>query len=356
MRGLGRAALLAAFAAGAMAPAGAAVAAPVSAAPAAASWQIDLKVTGSSMPQFTAVTAGGATSAWAFEAAGSAAPKAYQFDGSGWTAQPFPDPKGDQVFSASADSPTDAWAFSFQDRVLHYDGSNWTIVKRFAKPVESGLAISSSNVWVFGQSFAPELGTWHYNGATWTKVSSGGGLNGASALSANSIWAYGGTNVAHWNGSTWKKTSVKSLIPKNGEFTRWQVTGIVPISSASVYAIASGGKQDVGGPIAVLHYNGHAWTRLVLTRAAGGPVGVSGDGSGGLWIPTLAYNSPGQSGMDHFAHGALHVTTLPYAPAHLFLYGVATAPHGKVAFTVGFYHKQKFDPTATTAVILRYGS
>jgi len=351
MRKLSLTALLAAAAvAVAAAPAGAASAG--ARAPAGSSWQIAVKVAGPGFPSFTAVTAASATSAWTFETAGTAAPRAYQLSGSTWTAQPFPDPAGDSVSSASSSSSDNVWAFTFQGRVLHYDGTSWTIVKNFGKVIESGLAISSSDVWVFGQSFAPALGTWRYNGSTWTKVSSGAGLGHASALSANSVWACGGTDVAHWNGSTWKKTSVAHLLPKNTELSHSFVADVYAASSKSVYAVASGGRQDEGGPLVLLHYNGSTWRRLALNAKLGGPVAVVPDGSGGLWIPVVI--GQGISSMEHYAGGVLKSVSLPYAPPHLSLSAAANARNSHAALTVGFYRKS-FSATTSTAVILRYG-
>jgi hypothetical protein len=327
------------------------VAAPAGA---AQSWQISLKVTGSSFPAFTAVTASSSSDAWAFSNPGNAAPGAYWYDGSTWSKAPsFPDPKGDQVISASSSSSGNVWAFTFQGRVLHYNGSNWSVVKKFSKPIESGLAISSTNVWVFGNEFGDALGTWHYNGGNWTRSSSGSGLSGGYALSAGSIWAYGGADVAHWNGVTWKKTSLAHLLPKKTEFSRWAVAGIYAASAKNVYAVASGDTQDEGGPVGLLHYNGSKWTRLFRSTKAGGPIAIVPDGNGGLWIP-VAFGQ-GESSMDHWSGGAMHSVTLPYSPAHLVLFGAANGPGSKNAITVGFYRKS-FSSVTSTAVILRYGS
>jgi hypothetical protein len=70
-------------------------------------------------------------------------------------------------------------------------------------------------VWVFGQPYFPGagLGAWHYNGHTWSRVASGHGLQGGSALGADDIWAFDGADVAHWNGSIWSRTSVAHLLP-----------------------------------------------------------------------------------------------------------------------------------------------
>ncbi len=69
--------------------------------------------------------------------------------------------------------------------------------------------LNPSDVWVFGQPFVPgnNLGAWHYNGHTWSRVAGGGGLEGGSALSPSNIWAFDGVDVAHWNGQAWSRTS-----------------------------------------------------------------------------------------------------------------------------------------------------
>ena len=48
------------------------------------------------------------------------------------------------------------------------------------------VALGPSNVWVFGGSgFGPGLGTWHFNGRSWSQWHGNAvGLQGGSALSA----------------------------------------------------------------------------------------------------------------------------------------------------------------------------
>jgi hypothetical protein len=59
---------------------------------------------------------------------------------------------------------------------------------------------------VFGQpGIIEQLGAWHYNGHTWSRVAKN--IDGGSALAPNDVWAFSGTNVTHWNGRTWASTS-----------------------------------------------------------------------------------------------------------------------------------------------------
>src|SRR5258708_9568688 len=258
--------LPAAAAAGALAvaPAGcgtmaSGVAPPASAAaPAAASWHLAFQVPGPNFPEFTAATATSGGSAWAFEVQGSKAPAAYQLSGSTWSRRAFPAKAGDSVIAASSSSAPNVWAFTFQGQVLRFDGHSWAKVKKFSKSTGSGLAVSTNDVWAFGPMGA---GTWHFNGHGWARVASGTRPARARRLSASSIWGYGGTDVAHWNGHTWAKTSVAALLPKNTLLSHSFVAEIYAASASSVYAIGSGGRQDEGGPLVLLHYNSSARRR-----------------------------------------------------------------------------------------------
>lgn len=313
------------------------------------SWHTAFTVSGSGFHEFTAVTATSASSAWAFEVAGNKAPVAYQLSGSSWKSHAFPARSGDIVTAAASSSASNVWAFTFQGQVLRFNGSSWAAVKKFSKPLNSGVALSSTDVWVFGAT-----GTWHYNGHSWTHFTSGSGLNGGSALSASSIWAYGGTSVAHWNGSTWTKTSVAGLLPKNTELSHSFMAGIYAASASNVYAVGSGGRQDEGGPLVLLHYNGHVWSRVAENTSLGDPQAVIPDGSGGLWIPVRT-GFPGDGSMEHYSHGTLSSVKLPFSPPHLLLFGAAIGAHTTAALAVG-YSRTSFNAKTTTAVIFRYGT
>lgn len=327
------------------------VAAPVIAqasgtAPQAASWKISKKVTGPNFPTFTAATVTSATSAWAFFEQGTATPSAWQFNGSTWSTQTFPDVASDDVLGASSSSASNSWAVTFKGNVLQYNGIKWTKIKHFGKSLDWVVTTSSTNVWVFSGST-----TWHLSGSTWTTSASGSGLYGASALSASNIWAASQTGVAHWNGSSWRKTSLKSLLPKNTTLSRSFVGSVYAASAKSVYAFASGGRQDEGGPLVLLHYNGSKWSKLGEVKSLGNPLQGFGDGSGGVWIPVNT-GFPGSSSMEHYTHGSLHNVALPYSPHHLLLFGASAAKNGAGAVVTGF-NRKSFSSSTVTAVILR---
>ena len=353
-----RPARLAVTAAAAITAAGAGFAAPAlasggqaSAAPGAAqSWHISYRVASSGFPSFTAAAATGTASAWAFDSSGTNPPGAYQFSASHWTKRSFPGKGSDFVTSASASSTSNVWAFTFDGAVLRYNGHAWSQVKKFGREVDSGLTVSSSDAWVFGST----LGTWHYDGHGWTRMSTAAGMEGASALSASSIWAFGGTRVAHWNGHAWLRTNLASLLPTNTSLSHSRLAGIYASSSTSVWLAGTGGRQDEGGPLVLLHYNGHAWSRVAGNAGVGDPTGIVADGHGGAWI-SVRTGFPGNGTIEHYTGGKLSNAKLPASPAHLFLYGMTTAKGSTAPLAVG-YTRTSYNAKTYTAVILRYGT
>jgi len=238
-----------------------AVAAQASVGPAAgSSWTIVKQVHAGGFGQFTAVATLGRSAGWAF--LGEATPTAWKRSGSSWTKVAFPGKNGQEIVAAGATSASDAWAFGQGGQAAHWNGHSWSTQHTFRGTISSAVVAGPSNVWVFGMTGIPgALGTWHYNGHGWAKVASGRGLTGGSAAGA-SDWAFGGTNVARWNGHTWVKTSVKKLLPAKQELNGPSVTSMFAQSKSSVWAVGDGNLQDEGGPVVVLHYNGHSWAAL----------------------------------------------------------------------------------------------
>jgi len=349
-----RSAVLAAAAITAIA--GAATAAGPATAAGHPSWRIVKGVgPGSGFPEFTTITVTSPTSAWAFLAANNNWPTAFELIHGHWLQQGFP-VRGDSVVtSLSSSSATDVWAVSnnfnhLTSKIFRFDGHNWTRLGAFNGSVGPVLALGPTNAWLFGTG-SPSRAL-HYNGHTWAPAPRGGGLLGGSALSANSIWAYGGKMVAHWNGHRWASTSVARQLPKDTQLCGSRLTGIYAASATNVYAIGTGGCQDQLGPFVLLHYNGSKWRRVVLDASLGRPNAVISDGHGGLWIP-VSTGSPSSGSMEHYGNGELTTATLP-SPGRMVLFDAAIGAHTTTAYAVGFTSKS-FSSSTTTAVILRYG-
>ncbi len=153
---------------------------------------------------------------------------------------------------------------------MRFNGITWSVMKTFPGGISSGLAISKTSVWVFG-GFG--RAAWHYNGSNWTRSVSGRGLDGASALSPSSIWAYSTKGAAHWNGKSWKRGHHSSSLCRKRRWAArsWQACTLAP--ARSVYVLGSEGGETVGGPLVLLHYNGTSWHRVATAKEAGAPDG-----------------------------------------------------------------------------------
>ncbi|MGD0701690.1 MAG: hypothetical protein ABSA02_17615 [Trebonia sp.] len=327
------------------------------------SWRIVKSVRTGSEGQFTAVTATGRTTGWAFEGSDfNAAPAAYQFSGSNWRKVSLPANKDEQIVTAAATSPSDVWAFAqgfgTPSRVLKYNGRGWSVVKTFTGEIADATVLASNDVWVYGEKgisgFQPALGVWHYNGSTWRQVSKS--IQGGSAVSATSAWGFNGVDVEHWNGAKWTATSVKSLLPAKNRsgLNDPAVAGILALSNNNVFALGSGNTEDEGGPLVVLHYNGHKWTRFAQGQFGSGPnPQFSYDGNGGLWLPMLGA-SGGTGYLVHYFNGRLTKAALPVAAAKITVSAVARVPGSTAQIAGGFTHTAGNLGGNVVGVVLKY--
>jgi hypothetical protein len=331
--------------------------------PAAGGWKIALTVNGGGGPFFSAVTAVTRNNVWAFEASqsGTNKPAAWHKAGSRWLQQSFPGRKGEVVNSAAETAASNVWAFTgnqfgSEARALRWNGSKWSAVGSFSGSINGAAVIGASDAWIFGAAniARPHFRARHWNGHTWTVVPSGHGLVDGSALSASSIWAVGGKQVAHWNGHTWARTSVAALLPKKMELNNPGMVAVYAQSASSVWAIGSGGREDEGGPTVLLHYNGHAWSK-VATGQSSDPVQVVPDGTGGLWIPVPGHD--GQvSQVLHYSGGHLSAVPLPGGGgSKLLVQAVAHVPGTGISYGAGFTHKKNNAGEGLRAVVLVNG-
>ena len=343
----------------ALAVTGAASAWAVAATAPGPSWHVVKRVHSGGNGDVTAVVAVGKTGGWAFN--GISEPTAWKRNGGSWSQVSFPGRSGEEVVAAGASSPSNVWAFTDNGstaRALRWNGSDWSAVRSFAGQIGGAAVISKTDVWVFGEPVFPGsgMGTWHYNGHAWAKVASGHGLEGGSALSAGSIWAFDGTAVAHWNGHTWTRTSVASLLPPKTELNDPAVVGIDAQSSGSVYAVGSGNLEDEGGPTVILHYNGHSWAKVAQGSFGVGtsPLQqVTSDGHGGLWLPMPAVGAE-KSFLVHYSAGRLTAAALPVAPRKISVESVALIPGTEQVLAGGFTHASDNPGVGVVAVLLQY--
>jgi hypothetical protein len=316
-------------------------------------WRIIESVKTGASGVFTAAVATGKATGWAFD--GFSRPAAYERNGSAWTQVAFPSKSNEYVTAAGATSPSDVWAFvdsyGHGSRVVHWDGHNWSVVQTFTGQIDGASVVSANDVWVFG--YPRGLGVWHYDGDGWSLV--GKNLGGGSALSASDVWAYSRTGVDHWNGHIWTSTSVKRLLPPKQFLSDPAVSGIIALSASNVYAVGNGSRQDAGGPIVVLHYNGHTWAKVAQrTFDSYGPgQQISADGHGGLWLP-LPGASGATSSLVHYAAGHLTRVPLPVSAPEITIGSVAHVPGTAHALAGGYTHAAHNPSRRIVAVVLQY--
>jgi hypothetical protein len=330
----------------------------------ASSWKIVKTVRGTNSPDFTAVTATGRHTAWAFEST-SSKPVAWRLSRSRWTRAPFPGNVGETVTSAASTSPDDVWAAAYngvayngaRTQVLSWNGTSWAVTGSFPGSGGDLVPLSLNDAWFFDGRFHGGTGAWHYNGHRWSRAPKGNALVDGSALSPDSIWAIGATHVAHWNGHTWSRTSVASLLPTCKEHLCGPaLSGINAQSPANVWAIGTGNRETIGGPVVVLHFNGHHWSRLALSDMSAYPDQVIPDGHGGLWIP-LGQFERYPRGMLHYSGGHLRPAALPAVRGRLLdVQAVAAVPGVPRAIGVGETYWKNPIGAHQSAVILAYGS
>ncbi len=252
---------------------------------------------------YTTGVATSAKNAWAFGGTDLShtipgAPVAEHWNGTSWTGRRLPSGLTDSIVAASAPAAKDVWAVTgMGGNILRWNGSTWSLAKHLSGSGQlTGVtAVSASNVWVFGAGgFTGGLGTWHYNGSTWTHLTTGAaaGVDMASPVSAASMWAIGSVSapddsIVHYYRGTWRTLTAKAL-------SGLQFTDILAESGSDVWAAATSATNSFK-PL-LLNYNGSTWTRFPLPWPVG-PMKITSDGHGGSWLTAI-----GRSGQSWIIH------------------------------------------------------
>jgi hypothetical protein len=135
------------------------------------------------------------------------------------------------------------------------------------------------------------------------------------------------------------------------------VTSLFVQSKTSIWAVGDGNRQDEGGPVVVLHYNGHGWSKVGSASTGGYQTfpSLAPDGHNGLWIPLSTPAGGTIASFMHYSGGHLTVTGLPVASDKIDLQAVAGIPGTAGAIAVGFTHSASNLGSAVVGVILQQG-
>ncbi len=153
--------------------------------------------------------------------------------------------EGDHLWAVGGTSPADLLAVGWYGTALHYDGRGWSTIERAGN--EYLLDVWGDLVVGFTSGTGGVIERW--DGATLIPESIGGAsLRGVHGSGANDVWAVGvsGT-IRHFDGTTW--SAVSSSTGANLE-------EVWASSPTDAYAVGSGG--------AVVHWNGTSWSSVSL--------------------------------------------------------------------------------------------
>lgn len=221
------------------------------------------------------------------------------WNGKSWqvVASPNVGPNSNDLQAVVALSATDAWAVGsyvstaqnnpIEVLIEHWDGTQWSVIQGANPSITwndlAGIAaVSANDIWAVGfqrpQSVSGPSSTAtlieHWDGTQWSVVASpspanySNGLGSISIVSANSIWAVGGsfntgpgttsttqTLIEHWDGIQW--SVVASPDPQPGGDV---LNGVVALSNNNAWAVGDSIGTNDQELTLVMHWNGKVWS------------------------------------------------------------------------------------------------
>lgn len=239
---------------------------------------------------YSAVVTTGKSTAWVFggtNPGGASTPVALEWNGSHWRSWPLPHGLTGFISSASAPSANDIWAVSYTGGyLLHWNGRKWTVARRWHQrgPLTGVTALGPRDVWVFGTTAAGlrGIGTWHFNGRTWTRVTGlAAEIYQASAVSRHDIWAVAATRkgglIEHYNGRTWRQ------VRTGGALGQARLDDVLALTRDNVWVVGNMPGHRGDGRLVVAHFTGRRWIRMMTPwHADTGRLAAAG--TGGVWV------------------------------------------------------------------------
>jgi len=236
---------------------------------------------GPSVNDLNGVASVSASDVWAVGdfiiASGASQTLTEHWNGTQWSVVASPNPSAfhNVLRAVTAISTNDVWAVGWfnnaQDipRTLieHWNGSSWSVVtspngSNGSNFLFAVTAVSSTDVWAVGEFNNTSTLTEHWNGHTWRVVSSPNStgsntLNAVQAVSATDVWAVGQTAtqtlIEQWNGKKWSVVASPNLTGNN------LLRGVAIVSATDIWAvgfvIASVGEQTL-----IEQWNGSSWS------------------------------------------------------------------------------------------------
>ena len=222
-----------------------------------------------------------------------------RWNGTEWNVFPGPQfASGDQpsINGMAGISATDIWTAGsmltsdggLESLFEHWDGTAWTAVTGPLHGFPEAISADAANdIWVVGYNpggLAFSTAAYHYNGTSWSPVttpnvgSGSNSLNGVLALAPNNVWAVGystastkpppnqyevptKTLIVHYDGTGWSVVPSPNVGP-NTQYQSNRLLGLTAVSPTDIWAFgsyfaASGSNNQM---TLVMHWDGTSWT------------------------------------------------------------------------------------------------
>jgi hypothetical protein len=249
---------------------------------------------------YSAIVVTGKHAAWVFggtNPGGPSTPVAASWDGRILRPSALPVGLTGFISAASASSPSNVWAVSdYGPYALRWNGRTWQVAKRWGQGLITGLvAISPRDVWVFGttSSGTQGIGTWHFDGRSWTAVNGQAGDIYQASAWRRDIWAIaaanGGYQIERYDGRSWQRVRTGRAL------SGLTLSSVVAVSDRDVWLLGNTTGKAGPGPLVLVHWNGYRWRRLTTRLQAW--AGQLAPGSSGGVLATAAPASSLTSGL-----------------------------------------------------------
>jgi hypothetical protein len=188
------------------------------------------------------------------------------------------------LFDVSCPTTTDCWAVGVgtanQSAIEHYNGSTWSIVtspNAGTTDELTGVACAGAgDCWAVGLtrngSAQGDL-IEHYTGSVWTLVTGpGAGLIGVTCVTSTNCWATGsvepgtpgGAAIEHYDGVSWSVATSPTPVSHDG----YALGRVRCYGASNCWAVGEGSPVTSSSQALAEHYNGAAWSLVAVPDAA----------------------------------------------------------------------------------------
>jgi hypothetical protein len=260
----------------------------------------------------SSVSASGAADAWGIGQCFYSCVVTTHWNGKKWQVLPVPPTDWGPYMTGAgvaAIGQGRAWVFVNQTNeelgvsvvdAAEWTGTSWSGFHDFGSLLPSGpIASGPDDVWGFGSGATP----WavHYNGTSWSQIPVPVNVSQSSASATAGDWVLGTAaaqparvQLLHWGKGAWRNAVLPKIAVSQGDQL---FPGLLEAASTSdLWVSVFAGPVKGRGTVTnfVLHWNGKAWSRILVPKLVNqnGLAGLASDGHGGAWVATYAVNKP----------------------------------------------------------------